>query len=44
MERTATIIVFEEDEFNSCENYILLTSKIKKIADIFTYHLYKLSI
>ena len=26
----------EEDEFNSCENYILLTSKIKKIADIDT--------
>ena len=28
--------ITEEDEFNSCENYILLTSKIKKIADIDT--------
>ena len=28
--------ICEEDEFNSCENYILLTSKIKKIADIDT--------
>lgn len=28
--------ISEEDEFVSCENYIILTSKIKKIADIVT--------
>ena len=28
--------ISEDDEFISCENYILLTSKIKKISDIDT--------
>ena len=28
--------ISEDDEFISCENYILLTSKIKRIADIDT--------